>query len=326
MNKIDNQNHVAIKKSRRKRLDEFTNFLIIFPPILGFLLVSCFPLVLSLIMTFFKMNSTIFSEATFVGFDNYVAILVKNLESVTSGYAPEVHIKFYRSFLNLIIYWLSVPISMVLGLMISFLINKNIKCKRLFRTVFFIPYVCSIVALSYSFKTMYDYNFGVLNSILNMFGIDKWQWINSDNTFQWGVMFMNTWKSIGYSVILFQAALARVDESLYEAARVDGANDAQMFWKITWQAISPVTFFLLTMNTIGTLQSMAEQQLLFVNNSGLEYGYYTPAYYMYDMMFLYVNSLGYGIAAAVGWLLAIFIMIITQINLRLSKKWVHYEF
>ncbi len=315
------------KRSRQRFWDRFTNFIIAFIPVLGFLLFSLVPLAISLVMSMFQMYSTDFSEATFVGFDNYYTLLVENVPALTDGYTKQMSDLFYRSFLNNLIFWLNVPISMAIGLGISYLINKNIKCKRLFRTIFFVPYVCSAVAVSYSFKTMYEFNYGVFNSMLKGMGFAPVEWTNSDPMFMWSCTIMQSWKNIGYCVILLQAALARVDKSLLEAAQIDGASEGRIFWRIVFPAITPIIFYLLTVCTIGAWQSMQEMRLLYPANSSLEYGFYTPTYYMYDMMFgFYAYTLGFGLAAAAGWILAIFILIITQVNMKLSTKWVHYEF
>ncbi len=315
------------KRSRAKKLDRLTSFFIAFIPVLGFMLFSMLPLAVSLVMSFFQMSSTDFAEANFVGLDNYITLLFKNMPAVTEGVTSSIHTKFYRSFLNNFVFWLNVPVSMSIGLGISYLINKKIKGKRLFRTIFFVPYVCSAVAVSYSFKTMYEYNYGVFNTLLGSMGVAPVSWLNSETTFMWSCMIMQSWKNIGYCVILMQAALARVDKSLIEAAQIDGAGEGRIFWRITFPAITPIVFYLLTICTIGAWQSMQEQQLLYVENAGLTYGYYTPTYYMYDMMFgSFSYLLGAGIASASGWILTLFILLITQINMKLSKRWVHYEF
>ena len=188
----------AMQKRRNatKALDSFVNFLLACLPLIGFLLFMLIPMVLGFGMSFMQLYTPVFSDGVFCGFDNYARLLW-----------GEDAAMFYRAFLNTIIFWLNVPISMALGLGISYLLNREIVAKKFFRTVFFIPYVCSIVACTLMFKMMYETNFGIFNTMLSAFGISNIEWITDPDLIVWSSMFMQSWRNIGFCVILFQAAL-----------------------------------------------------------------------------------------------------------------------
>lgn len=304
------------RRSREKKLDYFVNFLLACLPLIGYLLFMLIPMALGLGMSFMELHSPSLATGIFCGFDNF-ARLLWGADSAM----------FYRSFLNTFVFWLNVPLSMALGLAISYLLNQEIVAKKFFRTVFFIPYVCSIVAATLMFKMMYETSYGIINTVLSSFGISNIPWITDAGLIVWSSMFMQTWRNIGFCVILFQAALANVDKTMYEAAALDGAGKATVFFRITFQAISPTTFYLLTVCSIGAFQVMGEVQVMAAGNETFLGNSYRPVMlYIYDMAFYAPSQYGYGIASAASWLLAIFIFFVTRISFRLSKKWVHYEF
>lgn len=318
------------RSSARKGLDELGNFAFTLGPTLGFLFFGAIPLVLSIFMSFTEMlNVPDLSLAKFVGLQNYISIFKDvNINTGVKG----VYSSAYKTTFALL---LIVPLSLALGLYVAQLINKVTKGQKFFRSVFFIPYVCSAAVISLSFRMMYDYEFGVLNDILSAMGFAKYHWLNGT---KWGFLMstiiMCVWSGIGYTAVLFQAALANVDKTYYEAASVDGASDMVVFWRITFPAISPTTGYLLTMRIIGCLQIMTETHML----AGTDGGYGIPVWpggwwvsdtivtHMYNMINGWVSSYGYGIASACAWVLAAVIMLITQINFRLQRRWVCYDF
>ena len=285
-------------------------------PLIGFILFMLVPMGMSFVMSFFEMKTPLFSDGVYVGFRNFKDLLFGEYASL-----------LYQSFGNTILYWLNVPISMTGGLFVAVLLNKNIAAKKFFRTVFFIPYVCSLVSVSLIFRMMYETNYGVINTVLSAFGIGKTPWITSPKTFMLSAVLMQSWKNLGFCIILFQAALSNVNTSLIEAAAIDGADRKRIFFSITLPAISSTTYYLLTICTIGALQSMGEVQILARDHTYvLEYSYNTVVLFLYDMAFSFPYKYGYGISAATSWILVLFILIVTQISAKLSKGWVHHEF
>ncbi len=289
-------------------------------PLIGFFLFAAIPLAVSIVVAFSELNSYELSEMKFIGFDNFKSILF-NEDKTT-----------YSSYFTTFVFALNAPICIAISLWIAFLINKSKIGKTFFRSVFFIPYVCSSVVITLTFKNLlFRPEGGVINSIFEMIGYQPVNWINeTPELFMMTALFMSVWSGLGWCIVLFQAALANVDQSYYEAARLDGASTAQMFWKITWPAISPTTSFILTMKLIGAFQAMEELMLLVPTGSfGPSWSFGQNAWasdtvtkQIYNMM----GNLQYGRGAAAGWILAIVILIVTRINLRTQKRWVNYDF
>ena len=316
------KNNIDTKKKKNK--GGAVNGLAAGIPLIGFLIFGVIPLILATIVSLSELHSTDLAEMEFIGFKNYITILTNGDEGRT-----------YGSYLSTFIYALNAPICIALALYIANLVNKTRIGKRFFRSVFFIPYVCSTIAIGLTFKMLYNNDSGVLNQILQAIGLEPIGWLTeSPTTFFVSAILMAVWKGLGYCIVLFQAALANVDESYYEAARIDGASSSQIFWKITWPAISPTTAYLLTMKLIWALQAMAETHIL-TNGDNV----YVPAWpgsegwvsdlvvkHIYNMVFVNGYKFGYGIAAAAGWILAIVVFIITRINMKSQKRWVCYDF
>jgi multiple sugar transport system permease protein len=300
------------KIKRRKFFDRAGNFMLAVIPIIGFLLFGLVPMLLSVYMSFTDLKLPIITEGEWVAFDNYITLFKD----------PE----FYKAFLHTFEYLLTVPLSMIIGLLIAQMLNRINVCKRFFRSAFFIPFVCSVVAVSVAFRSMYEFNYGILNTILQFFGLDKIGWVTDSKWFMISAIIMGTWSGTGICVILYQAALANINQSYYEAARIEGASESQIFFKITLPAISPTTFYLLVMKLISALQVMGEIQVLAGDGMGPERAGNTVVLYLYYMMQVYPQSYGYGMASALAWILAIVILLITRINFKLGEKWVCYDF
>lgn len=310
------------KPMRLGRETQFGGFLSGSIPLVGFVIFGIIPLVLSAVVSFSELHSTDLTDMEFIGWDNYLTILT-NGDKYT-----------YASYWSTLLYALNAPICIALSLWIAYMVNRTKIGKKFFRSVFFIPYVCSSVVISLTFKTMlYRYEGGLLNELLVKLGFEPVGWlIDSPWVFMLAAVVMTVWAGLGWCIVLFQAALSNVDQSYYEAAKLDGASEAQMFWKITWPAISPTTAYLLTMKLIWAFQSMAEMHLLAGTNSTPAWGDSngwvsdTVVKHIYNMVFVRSYEYGYGLAAAAGWILAIIILIITRINMRTQKRWVSYDF
>lgn len=272
-------------------------------PVLGFMIFMLIPMVLAVYMGFCEIEGFDITTATWVGFDNFNTVLNDFM--------------FWDSVGNTFIYIVSLPICMVISLCIAYLLTKNVKGKKIFRTIYFIPYVCSIVAVVLMWKWIFDTNYGVFNTIIGQ----KLDWVGEPDLFRTVVIVMSVWGGCGFQIILYSAALTNISPSLYEAAKMDGANALQCFFNITLPGVSPTTFYLLVTGLIGSLQSFANTQVL-AANGGPDNAGVTIGFYLYRDAFEYFKM---GEASASAWLLAIMIMIITVINFAVSRKWVNYD-
>lgn len=320
---MKNVEKVKKKKNKITIKNNAENMLITALPVIGFFLFGAFPMAMSLVMSLFKMTDADFSRAEFVGFGNYISMLDYNV------YGEE----FLYTFLTVGIFVFHVFIGLAIAVFIAYQLNKIKFLRRLFRTIFFIPAVCSVSVVAIVFKLFLDRESGVFNGVLTSLGFKAVPWlVGSPALFSISMIIVAVWSGLGYAVVLLQAAFASVDDSYSEAAAIDGANSWQIFWKITFHAITPTLGYLLTMRMIGAIQEMG---LFYQFGKGIEgvqlwteglYAFNTPAVYLYRMAFEEKVKYGYGIGSAAAWLLAIVIFVITRINLKLQEKWVSYDF
>lgn len=299
-------------KRRNKKLRNFLETLegLAFSilPVVRFALFRLIPLVVGLAMAFLTMEYTFdITQGEFCGFTNFEIVLKDPL--------------FWTSIKNTFILAIAWPISMAIALVCSVLLTRKLRGVNFFRTVYFLPFVCSLVAVTLMWNIIFDYNYGLVNQIIESIFGTRLNWKGDPFWFQVGLIIMIVWSSTGYKIIILTAALTTIDKAYYEAADLDGANGWQKFTKITLPAISPTMFFLLITGLINTLQEFTRSEIWSAsggpNNAGV-----TIVFYLYRQAFHYSNM---GVASAVAWLLSILIVIITIINFVASKKWVKYD-
>ena len=221
---------------------------------------------------------------------------------------------------------ITVPLSTSLALVISLALSSIEKLRNLFQTVYFLPYVTNTLAVGLVFMILFKktpYTEGLVNLMINLFGGKSVDFISGP---YWAKIFVlsfyTVWIVMPFKVLILTSALASVDETYYNAARIDGATGAAMFTRITLPMISPMIFYLVITGFIGAFKAYSDAVALFgtdLNAAGIN----TIVGYIYDM--LYGNSGGYpSFASAAAILLFAIVLTITCINLMISKKHVHY--
>lgn len=311
------QDVATAAKKRKKAKQNLTGWLFSMWPFVGYCIFGLIPFVLSIILSMAELHNFDITEFTFVGFDNYKWIFTD----------PKG--EFWFSLRQTLYYCLSLPIGIFLGMGTAVLLTRHVKLTKLFRTILFIPNVCSVVGVSMMWKLVFNEQYGVLNTIIAACGGKPVNFLGDAHWFMPVVIFTTTWGA-GAGSILFQAALEQVNRSLIEAAEIDGASRTKIFFNVTLPAISPTTFYVLTMNTIGALQSMANIQILAsdgkrpLDDNGNSVAL-TAVYFIYWMAFNSPSQYGLGKASAAAWILALFILIITRINFKLGDYWVCYD-
>ena len=307
------------KKIRKSNKEQIAGVLFASIPVIGFVLFGFIPLVFSLFMSFSDVPNFMIDSIQLYSIDN----LFQNYISI---FQDE---KFYKAIVNTLYAAISLPLSMILGLFLAVLLNQKLKGSKAFRTIFFIPYVCSIVALTLMWRTLLDKNYGVINDFLNLFGVEDIAWLTDPNFFMLGMIIMITWCNTGFNLILYSAALTNISPSYYEAAEMDGAGSFRKFFKITLPLLSPTTFYLFVVGLIGALQEFTRFQAINAVNSNLisptgpnDSGL-TIVFYLYNKAFGEAGGLGE--AAAVSWVLTIMTIVLTAINFLGSKKWVYSD-
>lgn len=296
------------RKRKKINKEEVAGTLLASIPIIGFLIFGLAPLLLALAMAFLNMKGFGFEGATFAGFDNFKAVLTDPT--------------FGKAIVNTFRMGSSVIISQVLALIIAYFLSKPIKAKKTFRMIFFIPYVCSVVAVTLMWKYMFNTNYGIINQILGKSGDNAIDWLGDSAYYTWAVIIMSVWSGMGFGIVLYTAALTNVNATMVEAAKIDGAGAFSTFFKVVLPSISPTTFYLLVMGVIGALQAFAVTNVL-GSEGGPNGDGITIVFYLYRRVFNYDNVMGQ--ASACAWILSGMILILTLIQFIVSKYWVNYD-
>ncbi|MGL5874940.1 MAG: carbohydrate ABC transporter permease [Xenococcaceae cyanobacterium] len=205
-----------------------------------------------------------------------------------------------------------VPSQTILALTLAVILNAGIKGKQLFRIIFFLPTITSSAVLTLIFIWIYNSN-GLLNNLLARFGLPIYNWLGDPNVALKSIMLMNIWSTIPFFMVIYLAALQDIPSELYDAAKIDGANEFDRFFSITLPLLKPVTFFVIVMGIIGTFQ-LFDQSYIFSNGSGgPNNSTLTVVLLIYQYAF---NNLDMGYAAALALMLASVILLVTLIQRR----------
>ena len=296
---------VKEKMSAMAKREERWAWLFIAAPFIGFLIFMAYPICFALFASMTKWAGMNALADNFCGFENYIAIFTDE--------------KFWKSLGTTIIYMIGIPIGMILGLLLAMGMNRKIPGVRVLRTMYYVPVVSSLVAVSILWMWVYNYDYGLFNSIIKaVTGLHGPNWLGDEILVKVAMIIFMTWKGLGTSIILYLAGLQNIPRDYYEAAAIDGANGWEKFKNITLPLVSPVSFYILITSLIGGFQVFVEVQVM-TTSGGTNYSAATIVYYLYDKAFSN-GQLGYGCAIAV--LLAIIIFIITAINFVGQDKWV----
>ncbi|WP_211228350.1 carbohydrate ABC transporter permease [Paenibacillus pinihumi] len=259
-----------------------------------------YPMIQALILSFQSGTGT---NLTFVGFGNYQRLFSDTTFLTTLG----------NTFLFLII---QVPIMILLAIFISVLLNdKNLKLKGFFRTAIFLPAVTSLVAYSVIFKYLFGPE-GLVNLFLLKLNFisDPIQWLSDPLWAKVTIIIAITWRWTGYNMIFYLSALQNIDNSIYEAARIDGASSFRQFTNITIPLLKPIILFTSITSTIGTLQLFDE--VMNITKGGPGNSTMTMSQYIYNLSFRYTPDFGY--AATVSYAIVILIVIFSVLQFKLA--------
>jgi multiple sugar transport system permease protein len=274
------------------------------PWLIGFLIFTVGAMLFSLGLTFFKADLLV--ENKFIGLGNFTKLASDTL--------------FHKSLLVTSAYTLFVvPLSLVLGLVIALGLNQNLALRSFWRTLYYLPSVVSGLAIAILWSWVFNPEIGLLNQTLRLVGLEGPRWLYSEQWALPALIIMGLWSS-GANMLLYLGGLQSIPTVLYEAARIDGANNWQCFWKITLPMLSPTIFFNLVMNVIGSFQVFT--QALIMTNGGPNFATLTLVLYLYRKGF---EQLQFGYASALAWVLFMIILGFTLLVFRSSSLWVYYE-
>ena len=301
-------------RKTRKRLgkEEVQSILYANIPLFGFCFFGLIPLLLSLYLCFNSFKGLRLHTAKFVEWENFSEILQDEM--------------FWQSLGNTAFVLVAAVVALLLSLVVSALIATNVRGAKGFKAIYFVPYVCSLVAITFMWKWIYDYNYGVLNTTLMDWGWiqEPISWLGSAEYYRTAMFVLLVWSSTGFNIILLTAALIGVPRELHEAAQIDGAGEFRRFFSITLPLISPTIFYLLIMGLIGALQEFIRFQVM-TPDGGPEYQGMTVVFYLYRQLFNASGGSDLGVASAMGWIIAVLISAVTILNFSLQRRWVNYD-
>ena len=302
---------VACRQSRHPKMtkDEKNKFrwgmFFIGPQLIGLAIFVFIPMIFSLVMSFMEWD--IVSPPTFIGWDNYKFMIEED------EYVP-ISLK-----ITVMYTMIQVPCGVMYTLFIAMLLNTKIRSRSLFRTIFYLPSIVPAVATAALWIIIFNPNSGVLNSFLEVFGVEPQLWLYDEKQVLIAFLIMSLWGS-GGGIITNLAALQGVPTHLQESMELDGANAWHRFWHLTVPMVSPVIFYNVIMGIIGNLQGFSQSYLMTgggPNNSSLFY-----------MLHLYRNAFQWGrmgYACAMAWVLFLVIAVFTAIAFFIGNKKVYYE-
>lgn len=279
-----------------------TGWFFLLPATILIFAMNFYPMLQALILSF---KTGIGNNQTWGGLSNYARLLQDKV----------FHTAIINNFFYLII---QVPVMLILAIILATVLNKkDLKCKGLFRTMIFLPCCTALVSYSIIFKTLFAYD-GYINTVLLNFGLisERINWLGQVSTAKVIIIIALIWRWTGYNMVFYLAGLQNIDESLYEAARIDGAGPIKAFFKITVPLLRPTILLTTIMSINGTLQLFDESVNL--TNGGPANSTLTMSHYIYKASFEYNPQFGY--AAAMSYVIFILVAVLSFIQMKVGDK------
>ena len=293
--------NMSRKREMSPRLNR-TGWCFVIPSVILIILFVFYPMVQALITSF---QTGAGNNLTFAGIANYKRLLTDTT--------------FRKALFNTILYLIiQVPIMILLALVISSMLNnKKLKFKGFFRTAIFLPCVTSLVAYSIVFKSLFATD-GFVNAILMKLNLiaEPISWITDPVWAKVLIILAITWRWTGYNMVFYLSSLQGIDDSIYEAADIDGAGAFEKFKSITLPMLKPIILFTTINSTIGTLQLFDET--MNITQGGPANATITISQYIYNILFKYSPDFGY--AAAVSYVIVVMIVVLSFIQMKVGDK------
>jgi multiple sugar transport system permease protein len=287
------------KSSSKKRADQRAAWGMVAPSVLLIGLFGLVPVVWSVVLSF--QHSDLQTPATWAGFSNYEELVHDPV--------------FHESIRHTVVYTvLFVPITLVCSLLVAAALNRRLHGIALYRTAVFVPVVTSTVATGVIFSWLLDPDYGVVNAALHKLGLPQSGFFSSPDSALYSIVAMTVWGWIGFGALIFLAGLQSIPQDVLEAAQIDGCTRTKAFWLIQVPLLRPVIGFMLVWLTINALQLFDEVYV--TTKGGPLHATTVVVYYLYQQAFVYFHA---GYAAAIACLLFVAIIVITVIQMRISR-------
>lgn len=283
------------------------------PSLIGMLIFSLLPLIISGLISLTnwngldKLTGPNFFQEHFVGFENYTKILT----------TPE----FWRTLGNTAEYIiLYIPFMLAASLLVAYLLSQPRKGIGALRVIYYIPVLTSWVAASLIWKSVLSPQYGALNGILEIFGIEGPGWLTDEKWAMPAIVLVSVWKDMGFFGLILLSGIVGINKTYYEAASIDGANGWTKFIKITLPLLTPSIFYVLIVGMINAFQLFP--QIMIMTGGGPNGATQVMVERIYNYGFRYYRM---GYAAAFSWILFVIIMVFTAIQMKGQERWVHYD-
>jgi multiple sugar transport system permease protein len=301
-----NKRTASPSKRRSELKKNLIAYSFILPNLLGFAIFTLVPLVFSLILAFMNWDGA--NAISWAGIDNFTRLL--NDETFKISLKNTLYFVAFN-----------VPLTMAASLGLAMLVNRPIYGRNMFRTIFFFPYVASLIAIAVVWNFLFFPSAGPVNQVLMAFGVENPpRWAASVDWAMPTVIMASIWKGMGYYMIIYLAALQNIPEILYEAASIDGANGWQKFRYVTLPMLTPATFFISIMLIISSFKVF--DLIIAMTNGGPGRATNVLVIHIYNTAF---RQYEFGYASAISMILFVMVLIITAMQFYMEKRWVNYS-
>ena len=291
----------------RKKGDGWAALGFLAPSGIGFLVFVLAPTLGVFGLSFYDWN--LLSDGTFVGLANFRRLF-------SDSRLGAVYLSTTKMALAIL------AINIVIGLLLAVLLETRMPrwIRAFFRLSFLFPFVVSSSAVALIWRFLLNKDLGLVNYWLGLLGLNGPNWLGSTTFAPIAIVLVNSWKTLGFSILVYVAGLQSIPSELREAAVVDGANAWSRFWRVTFPLLSPTIFFLVVINTINSFQVFAEPRVLTQGGPGDSSR--TVVEYLYDSAF---QNFELGYASTVGITLILVLVALTALQFRLARRWTFYE-
>ena len=286
------------KKSNNQ---QFAGWVFIAPALAGTFIFIIIPVICSFGLSFTKWD--LLNPIEFVGLDNYIGIFTEPL--------------FYKILINTIVFAVSTSVfGVIIPLVLAAILNSKIRGSEFYKTAYFLPFITPMIVIGVIWEWIFDPNIGLLNKFLHL----HINWLYDPHFAMPALILVSVWKLIGYNMVIFLSALSGISQSMFEAAKIDGADSFQTFKNVTIPLLSPTIFFVVIITAISSFQIF--DLIYLMTQGGPLDSTNVLVYAIYKNAFEYFNI---GKASAIAYVLFVIILVLTLVQWNLRKKLVYNE-
>lgn len=281
--------------------ERFAGWVFILPALLGTLIFIVIPVICSFGLSFTKWD--LLNPIQFVGLDNYKEIFSEAL--------------FFKIFWNTVVFAISTSVlGVIIPLVLACILNSKIRGSEFYKTAYFLPFITPMIVIGVVWEWIFDPNIGLLNHILHL----HINWLYDTHFAMPALIIVSVWKLIGYNMVIFLSSLSGISQSMFEAAKIDGATHFQTFKNVTIPLLSPSIFFVVIITAISSFQVF--DLIYLMTQGGPLDSTNVLVYAIYKNAFEYFNV---GKASAIAYVLFFIILVLTLVQWSLRKKLVYNE-